>query len=383
MEPDAGQSRGNRRIREFTTSETLALHPIILLFDRPEVQEVLSLRRESCLRFADFQFLLTAEPPRSVLKDCPKDQHCRECEHLEKCLHSVPGLWESKFSDTRLEKIRMYSKKSHLADDLRRLVSERFLVRVRRGNYELSDDREVLLTKLALRKYLGRRVEGCPAEKVHLSDWAYLLYMDDELAEESKADLEEIGLLANQVRIKLGEIQMRGTLTQIAKAFKKGLSKLKKNKDKVYLKRYLRTHIEIQLANLGLSEEPFKVELDGIHSIDLNISETELKNIEAEIESEEEMVREVKKEISRAFWLGRETGSWAEKYESLVAREGKPSRAKVNMIKRILERDQDFMERFRNSDMCIRPDVLDNCPVLVIEHTPVVPPKPKGGSGRV
>src|SRR5271157_4108319 len=47
-----------RKPRTFTTPETLATHPIIALFNRPDIRMIMKVHGETGLRFAEIQYLL-------------------------------------------------------------------------------------------------------------------------------------------------------------------------------------------------------------------------------------------------------------------------------------------------------------------------------------
>ena len=55
--------RRERRPRHFTTSESLASHPIVELFDREDVQEIMRKTRHDGLTFSEIQYLLCEEKP--------------------------------------------------------------------------------------------------------------------------------------------------------------------------------------------------------------------------------------------------------------------------------------------------------------------------------
>lgn len=377
-----------RRERKFTTPETLAMHPVVRLFNHPRVIEVLSARGESTLRFSDLQFLLCREEPATVPRNCPEATNCVECPLFKKCLRDLPGVWIKSFSRDELEDMKVFSSKPHLFDDLNRLVDEGYIRRVKRGCYEPSRGVQFEYSTAALKKYLGRVANECPAEFVHIDVQAYFLFLDRDLIENFKEDFKDLCTRIDRVRRKLGELMMKSILNDVSKAFRKELSRLSDDRDKVYLQRYLKDHVSIQLANLGLEEKQFKDDLSSIYKAELNIDKTKLKRIEKEIEVEKKTVREAKRKISEAFWLERKRSPWAEKYESLMAgADEAPSKDEIDGVKEILRREEDFQEGFSDSDMCIRHNALENSPFIVMEYSPIILPvcesEPEGGESEI
>lgn len=374
---------GERRGREFTTSETLALHPIVLLFNKPEVREVMSSRDEDDLRFSDLQYLLCQELPSPSPRDCPELTDCEDCYKSKKCPSTKLKDWDRRFSSEQLKEIRVYGRKSHLADNLRRLDDEGYIEKIRWGRYRLIENEQYSNTAAAIRKYLRRVIGECPVDLILIHESGYYFPMPMELPEEFEEDFNELSLLANRMRAKIGELKMKSVLVDVADAFEWELSRMKRDKDRVYLERYLKNHIEIQLVNLGLDEEDFKDQVDGIFSVRLDIDKSELKRIEKEIEEEERAVREARRDISRAFWLEQEVSPWAEKYDSLMKRsDNPPSKAKIRRIKEILEREEAFQKWFENSGMCIPQNVLEDSPLVVIEHSTIGLAAPRPGEGQ-
>ncbi len=377
-----------RRERVFTTPETLSLHPIVRLFDNSAIAEVLSLRGERGLRFSDMQYLLCDEKPTTTPRNCPKASSCEDCSMVDRCLYDLPGVWSTRFSEIDLESMKVYSRKAHLADDLSRLCDQDYLCRIKRGLYMLSRDAMRRYAVPALKKYLGKVVNECPDEFVHIDESAYFLFLEKDLVENSEEDFRDLCTLVDQVRRKLGELMMRSILNDVSKAFRKELSRLEDDREKVYLQRYLKDHISIQLANLGLGEKQFKEELSTIHNAELNIDGSEHRRIEKEVEVEKKTVRKAKRRISEAFWLERKRSPWAEKYESLMERadEG-PSTDEIDRVKEILRKEEDFQKRFHDSDMCIRHNALKNSPFIVMEYSPFILPvcesEAEGGESEV
>ncbi len=377
------KARGERRGREFTTSETLALHPIVLLFNKPEVREVMRSRNEDSLQFLDCQYCLCKELPSPSPKDCPELSNCKECHRFKRCPSTKLKDWDRKFSSGQLEDMRVYGRKSHLADNLRRLDNEGYIVKVGWGRYRLIENEQHSNIAAATKKYLRRVIGECPVDLILIHESGYYFPMPMELPEEFEEDFNELSLLANRMRAKIGELKMKSVLVDITAAFERELSRMKRDKDRVYLERYLKNHIEIQLVNLGLDEEDFKDQVDGIFSVRSDVDKSELKRIEKEIEEEERAVREARRTISRAFWLEQETSPWAEKYDSLMKRsDNPPSEAKIRRIKEILEREEAFQKWFENSGMCIPQNVLEDSPLVVIEHSTIGLAAPKPGEGQ-
>lgn len=375
--------RGRAGKGRFTTHESLALHPIVLLFDKPEVKDVLSSRGEDYLRFIDIQHLLCQESPSSSPKDCPEFSECKKCHRFKKCPSVRLKDWDRKFSSRQLEAMRTYSRKSHLSDHLRRLDNEGYIDKIGWGRYRLAENEQYRNAAAAVKKYLIGTLEKWPVHLILTHQSGYYFLVPGELREEFEEDFNELSHLADQVRSKIGELKMKSVLVDIADAFERELSRMKRDKDRVYLERYLKNHIEIQLVNLGLDEEDFKDQVDGIFSVRLDIDKSELKRIEKEIEEEERAVREARRDISRAFWLEQERSPWAEKYDSLMKRsDNPPSKAKIRRIKEILEREEAFQKWFENSGMCILPNVLEDSPLVVIEHSTIGLAAPKPGEGQ-
>lgn len=377
------KARGERRGREFTTSETLALHPIVLLFNKPEVREVMRSRNEDSLRFLDFQYCLCQELPSPSPKDCPELSNCNECHRFKRCPSTRLRDWDRRLSSEQLEDMRVFSRKSHLARNLHRLDDKGYIDKVGWGRYRLIENEQHSNIAAAIKKYLRRVIGECPVDLILVHESGSYFPMPMELPEEFEEDFNELSLLANRMRAKIGELKMKSVLLDIADAFERELSRMKRDKDRVYVERYLKNHIEIQLVNLGLDEKDFKDQVDGIFSVRLDIDKSELKRIEKEIEEEERAVRDARRDISKAFWLEQEASPWAEKYDSLMKKsDNPPSEAKIRRIKEILEREEAFQKWFENSGMCIPQNVLEDSPLVVIEHSTIGLAAPKPGEGQ-
>ncbi len=381
---NAGKHKSQkRRERKFTTHETLVRHPIVLLLGRREVKDVMSSRKEDDIRFGDLQYILCQELPSSSPRDCPQVADCEDCYKSKKCLSTRLKDWDRKFSARQLKDMRVYTQKSHLADDLRRLDHEGYVDKTGWGRYRLVEDEQYRNTAMAVKKYLQRTIGDWPVDLILSHKSGYYFLLAGELREEFEKDLNELGRLSDQVRNKISELRIKSILVDIADAFERELSRMERDKDRVHLERYLKNHIEIQLVNLGLDEEDFKDQVDGIFSVRLDIDKSELKRIEKEIEEEERAIREARRDISRAFWLEQEASPWAEKYDSLMKRsDNPPSRAKIRRIKEILEREEAFQKWFENSGMCILQNVLEDSPLVVIEHSTIGLTAPKPGEGH-
>lgn len=384
---NAGRHKSQkRRERRFTTHETLVRHPIVLLFGRPEVKDVTSSREEDDVRFSDLQFLLSQELPSSSPGDCPQVADCEDCYKSKKCLSTRLKDWDRKFSARQLKDMRVYTQKSHLADDLRRLDHEGYVDKTGWGRYRLVEDEQYRNTAMAVKKYLQRTIGDWPVDLILSHKSGYYFLLPGELREEFEEDLNELGRLSDQVRNRIGELRMKSILLDVAAAFERELSRMERDKDRVHLERYLKNHIEIQLVNLGLDEEDFKDQVDGIFSVRLDIDKSELKRIEKEIEEEERAIREARRDISRAFWLEQERSSWAEKYDSLMERsDTKPSGKEIRRTKEALEKEEVFQTWFGNTLMYIPLNVLEDSSIVVTEHSTIasVTPKPHEGQKEI
>ncbi|MEE9341188.1 MAG: hypothetical protein V3V21_05950, partial [Thermoplasmata archaeon] len=160
--------------------------------------------------------------------------------------------------------MRTYSRKSHLSDHLRRLDNEGYIDKIGWGRYRLAENEQYRNAAAAVKKYLLRTLEKWPVHLILPHRSGYFFLMPGELREEFEEDLNQLGHLSDQVRDKISELRMKSVLVDIADAFERELSRMKRDKDRVHLERYLKNHIEIQLVNLGLDEEDFKDQVDGI-----------------------------------------------------------------------------------------------------------------------
>jgi hypothetical protein len=310
-----------RRNRKFTTPNTLSQHPILLLYGKSEVKDkVLSYRGERGLWFSDFQFLFCVEKSKMTPKNCPSKKDCKKkCKLNKKCPYIKLKVWNEIFKDEQINKMKLYTQKSHLADDLRRLCDSGYLIRVKRGYYELIGTGDFSDTASALKVYLKRLVGKCPADLIQAQEGTYFFFMDKDTVKKHKKDLKDIIEIVDSLRMKLNELTMRSVIVRVADAFVEELQTLPGNREKVYLWRYLKEHVGIQLTNLGLNTELFKDELNSIYNFDIGIDKAKLTEIEKDIEKEQEMVKEAKNEISKAFWIEQAHCSWAKKYDILMS----------------------------------------------------------------
>ena len=332
-----------RRRREFTREETLARHPIMLLFDMPQVQTVLSWRREAGLHFRDLQFLLCKDPPTGGLpeepEECQRKAICLECRRFRRCVRERSVVWLNQISRSLRQQMRIYRNKANLAGDLGRLCSVGYLKKRARGYYERDKEIHQIGMKGLLRRSLRQLVTNCPESMILVDEDAVFLYMSEGaiagLAEDSKTFKPHINHIAQQ----LAQVRLNDVLHEVSRAFEKELLKIADDKKRVYLWRYLCNHIMTRLASFGVSEHSHFDGARRIFDADLGIEKTKLREVMREFEKDDSVLREAKRRMSKAMWLDAGARTDEEKYGLLTTeysfsldpeckeslREGRPS----------------------------------------------------------
>jgi hypothetical protein len=318
IEKDPDKARKRRR-REFTRPETLVRHPIITLFDTGQVKAVLSLRNEQGLRFRDFQYLLCNEQPaRKIPKDCRRVENCGNCDMFRRCKKAEYGIWSMTSSGRFFRPEKIYDRKSHLADDLRRLCEEGYLRKGRRGYYERAEGRLPEDSIAFKKRTLSRLLDSCPPDLIHLREDACLLFMTNDMLRSDEDEIRKLDTSIQLTKNTLLELTMKCVLANVTRSFQDELSRLKNDRKKVYLFQYLVEHISTRLGSLGLDEEQFKNELAAIKSTDLGLSVEKRAEIERTLRGEKEGLFKAKQRISKALWLSGSTDSTTEKVELLT-----------------------------------------------------------------
>ena len=113
---------------------------------------------------------------------------------------------------------------------------------------------------------------------------------------------------------------MRQALRQVSERFSKEVADTANKVDKFRLQRYLMDHISLRLASWGLDESEFASELSQIREHLIGLTEAERLEAELALRNETEVVREPKKEISKAYWLQGDQGSPGNTYIKLMMR---------------------------------------------------------------
>ncbi len=281
-----------RRERRFTTPETLATHPIIKLFDMPEIQKIIRDNGETGLRFSELQYILCRSGPMvNMVHTCSDSHKCENCLKRKKCrIKRYKGL-------SPVMKIveQSYGRRSNMADDLTRLVNEGYLIRRRWGYYERGErgaDRDAPFIASTRRAEILRVLKRRFGEKVHLVNSGRFVMIDDYQVDEIVAT--RLNSLVHDLDEELLRLTLRRGLGRLADEFGKHIAMENDLEERVRLQDYVLKHIATRLALWGLKEDDFPDEITRIRHLDLGVA-TELRSdIMNRIEQERGVMDEVR-----------------------------------------------------------------------------------------
>ena len=300
--------RRERRPRRYITSESLAYHPVVELFDRKDVREILRKTSRDGMSFSEIQYLLCEEQPApKIPKSCPKETDCTECSMIDRCRKARFAMW----SDVkgRIGK-EVYARRSNLADDLHRICEERYLQPPEDRGFYIRGERK------------GSKVS---AYAISSRKWKLLDAMSRQFPGEvrimdsrSVIVLKKLDVHIQAIEEGLFILTVRQALRQVLKRFAKEVATTDDKVDKLRLQRYLVDHIVLRLASWGLDEREFDAELSQIREHPLELTADERLVAEVELKIEAESIREPKKEVSKAYWLQGNQGPPGNMYIKLM-----------------------------------------------------------------
>ena len=291
----------DRKPRTFTTSEALASHPILHLFDRDELREVMRKHDLKGLRFSELQFLLCEENPvPRMVEECDGDLDCDGCRRRRKCRLTR----YARLAEIRRSTQRYYKRKSNLADDLVRLVGERYLRCNRWGLYERGERRggeAGPFVASANKARVLRSVRRASGGEVSLIDQGRLVMISYDSGEGAPGEraialtreLEE-ELLRETVQRKLGEIA--DWVEGLAAAEVDALWNVR-------LREIVLGHLDTRLALWGYDSLEFPAVVGRISRLDLGLTEEEAMAISTELEEERSVLDEWRGLIAKLQWL--------------------------------------------------------------------------------
>lgn len=293
------QKKG-RSQRRFTTPETLAAHPIVLLFDQLDMQKIMKDNKETGLRFSELQYLLCKEGPAiDMMKECSRQRECDKCQRFKKC----KIVRYSCLSEVRKNITQPYDRRSNLGDDLKRLVKERYLNHDHWGYYERGERGKVhdaffasSAKRVRLLSSLERKFKG----QVHLVDGGRFAVIDDQWDDEKA--LGRAVSLARELNEELVKLAVRRRISALVIEFGKHIAIEEVRERRVRLQDQLIRHIRTRLAIWGLEESDFSDDLERIQNLDLGITPAEHSEIIRKIKEEKETLKEVKSIVASSLW---------------------------------------------------------------------------------
>lgn len=295
-----------RRQRSFTTPETLATHPIVLLFDRPDIQRIMHENGETGLRFSELQYLLCKSSPNiKMRRECSRQRKCKDCRKHEKC-----RTWRyERLSAVKDAVAELYDRRSNMADDLDRLVDKNYLIHLRWGYYtrgERKSEREGPFASSTRRAALLRTLERKFKDQVHLVDKGRFVLIGNSWVDEAAG--ARVISLARELDEELVKLTLRLRVSRLADEFEKHIAIEMNAEARVKLQDYLLKHIKTRLSLLGLREREFSNDLARIRHLNLGVSPKERSEIMNKIEQERWMLDEVEVIVSRFDWMPRKVG---------------------------------------------------------------------------
>lgn len=336
--------RRERRPRRYITSESLASHPVVELFDRKDVQEILRKTNRNGLSFSEIQYLLCDEEPApKTPKTCPKKTDCAECSMIDNCRKARFAMWSA--VKTRIGK-PIYVRRSNLADDLHRFCEEHYLHPPdERGCYTRGERKGSKVDAYALssrkRKLLEEMNRQFPDEVRIVNGRSVIVGAKDGDADEV---LKELDSHIQAIEEGLLLLTVREALRQVSKRFLREVAATNDKADKVRLQGYLMDHISLRLASWGLDEIEFEAELLRIREHPLGLTAAERLEAESALSKEAEAVRGPKIEVSKAYWLQGDRGKPGNVYIKLM----------MEPLLKIMKEDaDDLTEGQVGDDMCM------------------------------
>ena len=309
--------RRERRPRHFTTSESLASHPIVELFDREDVQETMRKTRHDGLRFSEIQYLLCEEKPAPrTAKTCPKKTDCTKCSMIDRCDRARFAIW----FDVKDRIKKVYARRSNMADNLNRLCRERYLQPAGRGHYIRGERKgnKVGAYAISSRKWklLDVMNRQFPDEVRIAEDGRFLIA--GAKAGDVVEVLRKLDPHIQAIEEGLFLLTVRQALRQVSERFIREVAATNDKIDKLRLQRYMMDHIGLRLASWGLDEHEFASELSQIGEHAFGLTTDERLEAERKLGIETEAVREPKKKLSKAYWLQGEPGPPGNMYIKLM-----------------------------------------------------------------
>lgn len=358
----------SRRPREFTKGEDMAEHPLYRFYDHPCVAEVLERRGEKALRFSDFQYNFCESKPSLNSDRCPEHRNCSKCRRARNCDLKKYREWQEAFKDEKPDAFVLYGHKPNLHQDLQKLCSAGYLEKKKKGYYERIEDMSERQLAEIVKRYATKLLKRCPPELIWSNGFAHFFFYEKGVAEEYDADFRLLGTLLSAMKTVLERIALNTWLWDVAIQFRKDVLSSGSDYDKLHLRWHVLDYLKRHLSNWGMTEDRIAAEVDNVLSVDLGIDADKVRTMERDIDTTEQEIGDMRKEISKVVGIVPAGKRWSEMYESFLERtKKKSSRDTVELVKDILDREERFMENFYESSMYISPTLVPRGPAILIE----------------